>query len=221
MERGTYTVLVTHPEDPGIHDSPGVDNEELERKNSLGEELVKDAVASGRVKEVVSRGSGKRFSYVINGVINHLTIKQLAFVELYFYYSYNPLHGGSASVDSVIEAGYDSYHKDKDGKSTSNINYQLARSICTENLSKPAVRTYYSNLTSTLKLTDQSADRALSSLIEQEEDKKVKLGALKHYNEMNNRIKKDQAEQEALRGSVEAINKLAETMAQIIGKHSV
>lgn len=213
--------MVTHPEDPGSYDLAGVENEELERKNTLGEELVKDAVASGRVKEDTTKQSRGRFTFVVDGVKYGLTTKQLAFAELFFYYSYNPLHGGSAAVDSIVEAGYDSYYKDKQGKSTGAINYMLARSLCYENLSKPAIRTYYGNLTSTLKITDQSVDMALSSLLLQEEDKKVKLGAIKHYDEKNNRIKKDQAEQELMKGSVEAINKLAETMAKIIGKHSV
>lgn len=189
----------------------------------LGSKLVGDAVAAGRVhtKTTESGRVSQAMEFECEGIKHEITIKQLAFVELYFYYSFNPLHGGSAAVDSVIEAGYDAYHKDKQGNSTGAINYNLARVICYENLAKPAIKAYFHGLTSTLKLSDETADGVLAYLLLQEQDKKVKLGAVRHYDQMNNRIKKDRAEQEVLKQNVEAINRLAEAMAQIIGKHAV
>lgn len=87
----------------------------------------------------------KRYSY-----IHPVTQKEISLTELQYNFVMEYLSSmGQNRADCVVNAGYDVFYRDKKGNKTNNVNYNLARSIASENLTKPNITAYI-----TLKMAD-------------------------------------------------------------------
>ncbi len=77
-----------------------------------------------------------------------------------------------------------------------NASYDSAKNEASVILTKPYIIEHIGKLLDWLEINDAVADRELSKLILQDEDKSVKLNAIKHYDNLRAKIEK--ARQKAL-----------------------
>ena len=107
-----------------------------------------------------------------------LNPKQSYFCELY------------ASSEEFFGNGVQSYIEAYEPRKVGNW-YNSARASASENLTKPNILAYIDYLLELRGLNDQYVDKQLEFLVTQHADFKAKLGAIKEYNALKNRIKRE------------------------------
>jgi hypothetical protein len=167
---------------------PTVDTKRKTKKKIKQKEELKEIKTKSKIpntlKPVAKRKPTGSMKFVFKGIDNktyELTQKQKLFSELYL----DPFTNG---VNAVVEAGYDVYGKN------GQLNYNLAKSIATENLTKPAICQYITRLLGEGGLTDQVVDKHLLYNVTQYQNLEAKNKAIDIYNKMMGRYAPERRE---------------------------
>ncbi len=128
------------------------------------------------------------YRFKSNGIVYKFTWKEKKFIDLYIKGLYDPENAPSNAGEAIIEAGYNCYVKDKDGNPTDVIDKKLAWVIASSNLSKMKFAAYITKQLGKLGYTDENVDLQHSLLINQWEDKSVKMRAIEHYDKKMGRM---------------------------------
>lgn len=128
------------------------------------------------------KNASKLFKYKAqDGKQYELNLRQKKFADLYLQYQ-------GRGIDAIIDAGYDV--KNKRGE----INRHVARNMAAENLAKPAIYNYITNLLTQEGFNSENVDKQHLFLINQHADLSAKSKAIDMYNKLKARYPKDQAQ---------------------------
>lgn len=108
----------------------------------------------------------------------HLTEKQKNFVEAY-------LTNKGCGTDAIIEAGYDIWFKDRNGRSNGVPNRKLAAKMAYDNLSKPEIEAYINYLLEEYGYNDENVKRQHLFLLNQHSDFRAKAKAIDMIYKLN------------------------------------
>jgi hypothetical protein len=108
-----------------------------------------------------------------------------------FCVSYLESYGDS--FNAIIEAGYDVYKRDKNGKITDEYNSVLVRNMAAENLRKPCIVAYIAVNLKNYGFNDDNVDLQHMFLINQHTDLQAKKGGIDMYNKIKGRYAADAA----------------------------
>ena len=110
---------------------------------------------------------------------------KLTLKERIFCLKYLELSGNGTSA--IIDAGYDVQYKNKEGKPTGRINYNLAAVMAKENLRKPHIFNFITLKLDEYGYNDENVDKQNLYLINQYEDLAAKGRGIDIYNKVKGR----------------------------------
>lgn len=125
-----------------------------------------------------------------------LTLQQKLFCEKYCEFS-------ASSIDAIVAAGYAVTNE------KGVLNRNLAYSMATENLTKPAIMAYINTLLSQYGLTDENVDKQLLFLVNQDVDFNSKKGAIDIYYKKKGSYAPEKKELDVSSKLNEALSRLA------------